>query len=150
MGSIKWPGFWRLALGVFLANPAVALDFRAGQTDEAVANANGAHQPHTCDACIGSRLPFDPVRGVVASGSNSLVPPVLRAQGSGELRNEGFTECFDPPNRRDWHIADYQFSHSDFDTDWKRRNVRFSAGATLRLRPQKHQDNGFAGGSLRR
>jgi len=66
------------------------------------------------------------------------------------LRGEGFTERFDPPNRRNWHIADYQFSHPDFDTDWKRRNVRFSTGATLRLRPQKHQDNGFTGGSLRR
>ncbi|WP_321830042.1 family 16 glycosylhydrolase [Thalassovita sp.] len=152
MGSIKWLGFWRLALalGVSLANPAPALDLRAGQTDEAVANADGAQQPYPCDACIGARLPFEPGRGVEAPGSNSLVMPVLRAQGSGELRNEGFTERFDPPNRHDWHIADYQFSHPDFDTDWERRNVRISAGATLRLRPQKNQDNGFAGASLRR
>lgn len=152
MGSIKWPRFWllALALGVSLANRAPALDMRAVQTDEAAANADGLQQPHPCDACIGSRLPFDPGRGVVASGSNSLVMPVLRAQGSVELRNEGFTERFDPPNRRDWHIADYQFSHPDFDTDWKRRNVRFSTGATLRLKPQKYQKNGFTGGSLRR
>ena len=152
MGSIKWPGFWRLALalGVSFANPAAALDLRAVQTDEAAANDDGLQQPHPCDACIGSRLPFDPVRGGVASGSKPLVPPVLRAQGSGELRGEAFTERFDPPNRRDWHIADYQFSHPDFDTDWKRRNVRFSAGATLRLKPQKYQGNGFTGGSLRR
>jgi len=152
MGSIKWPGFWRLALalGVSLANPAPALDMRVVQTDEAVANADGLQQPYLCDVCIGARLPFDPGREQEASGSSSLATPELHVQGGGGLRGEGFTERFDPPSRRSWHIADYQFSHPDFDTDWKRRNVRISAGATLRLRPQKYQDNGFTGGSLRR
>lgn len=64
--------------------------------------------------------------------------------------DSGFADRFGSHHRDDWHIADYQFSHPDFDTDWRRGNVSFSAGVTLSLRPQRNRKNGFSSGSLRR
>lgn len=50
----------------------------------------------------------------------------------------------------DWHVADYEFDHPKFDTDWRRGQVRADAGLTLMLDPQKAGLNRFAGASIRR
>lgn len=56
---------------------------------------------------------------------------------------------------QDWHVAEYDFSHDKFDTDWRRAQVIPGAtdggeGLKLRLSPHKAGLNRFAGGSIRR
>ncbi len=64
-----------------------------------------------------------------------------------------FSEDFSTfPNAR-WHIADYDFSHAHFDTDWRRAQVqplRASPGLWLHLSPKQGMQNRFDGASVRR
>lgn len=62
---------------------------------------------------------------------------------------EGFTERFSslPPNR--WHVAQYDFDHPAFDTDWRRDQVVLRKGLTLQLAPHQNGKNRFAGASVR-
>ena len=55
----------------------------------------------------------------------------------------------------DWHVAEYDFDHDKFDTDWRRMHVKpavFEDGSGLTLQLSPHDDglNRFAGGSIRR
>ncbi|WP_165929170.1 family 16 glycosylhydrolase [Shimia isoporae] len=63
---------------------------------------------------------------------------------------EGFEELFRVPPTNDWHVADYDFSHPHFDTDWSRKQVHLDDGVQLSLSPKSTGKNGFAGASIRR
>ena len=49
-----------------------------------------------------------------------------------------------------WHVADYEFSHPMFDTDWSDSQVALDKGLLLTLSPQEGRANRFVGGSIRR
>lgn len=56
---------------------------------------------------------------------------------------------------RNWHVAEYDFDHDKFDTDWRRAHVTTGfmedgSGLNLRLAPHQGGLNRFAGGSIRR
>lgn len=56
---------------------------------------------------------------------------------------------------QDWYVAEYDFAHDKFDTDWRRAQVTtgfMNDGSGLKLRLAPHRDglNRFAGGSIRR
>lgn len=48
-----------------------------------------------------------------------------------------------------WHVAEYDFDHHAFDTDWRRAQVRLADGLELHLTPHDGL-NRFVGGSVRR
>ncbi len=63
---------------------------------------------------------------------------------------QAFKEPFLQLDRRKWVVADYDFSHPKFDTDWREKLARVNRGLSLVLRPQKGHANRFAGASVRR
>ncbi|SLN30765.1 Beta-glucanase precursor [Pseudoruegeria aquimaris] len=78
-------------------------------------------------------------------------PAALEAAGrQGIAAAAGFTERFQRASAPGWHIAEYDFSHPAFDTDWRRANVRIAGGLTLDLLPRGGPGNRFSGGSIRR
>ncbi|MFY0597479.1 MAG: family 16 glycosylhydrolase [Cognatishimia sp.] len=62
---------------------------------------------------------------------------------------EGFIERFKSLNSDRWYVAEYDFSHPSFDTDWRKRNARIDDGLQLKLLPHVMGQNGFAGASIR-
>lgn len=55
----------------------------------------------------------------------------------------------------DWHVAEYDFDHDKFDTDWRRAQIltraeKTATGLELRLSPHAAGLNRFAGASVRR
>lgn len=71
---------------------------------------------------------------------------------SGGAGVTGFHETFQTASNAAWSIANYQFSHPGFDTDWARDRVEWkqSGGAELTLLPKTGAENRFEGGSMRR
>ncbi len=63
---------------------------------------------------------------------------------------QAFKEPFLRLDRRQWAVADYDFSHPKFDTDWRKNLAQIDQGLSLGLRPQKGHANRFAGASVRR
>lgn len=66
----------------------------------------------------------------------------------------GFVDRFKTIGR-EWHVAEYDFGHDKFDTDWRRANLRVGGatgggGLELRLMPHEQGLNRFAGASIRR
>lgn len=61
-----------------------------------------------------------------------------------------FVERFKRVDVKDWSIADYQFTHPHFDTDWSKGQVAIKAGLELSLTPQSGKENRFKGASVRR
>lgn len=49
-----------------------------------------------------------------------------------------------------WHVAEYDFDHPMFDTDWQKAQAVFGDGLTLALAPRTNGLNRFAGASVRR
>lgn len=49
-----------------------------------------------------------------------------------------------------WHVAEYDFDHDKFDTDWRRSQLQINAGLKLHLSPHQDGLNHFAGASIRR
>lgn len=70
--------------------------------------------------------------------------------GAGEPLAGAFGDVFLQIDDGKWAVADYDFSHPGFDTDWRRARVVAGDGVTLGLKPVKGRRNGFEGGSLRR
>lgn len=70
--------------------------------------------------------------------------------GAGEPLAGAFQEAFHRIDAGKWAVAEYDFSHPGFDTDWRRERVVADNGVELSLRPVSGQSNGFEGGSLRR
>jgi len=63
---------------------------------------------------------------------------------------EGFTETFDKIDDQVWHVAEYDFDHPMFDTDWRKAQVVTGPGGlTLAVVPHDGL-NRFVGGSIRR
>lgn len=57
----------------------------------------------------------------------------------------------DPFEAKDqWHIAQYDFDHPVFDTDWRRAQVMFDDGVSLHIEPHQKGVNSFVSGSIRR
>ena len=88
-----------------------------------------------------------------AISAEAIMAKPDRAQTS-----HGFKERFrTAPNGR-WHLADYDFSHPHFDTDWRRERVRWfrdQRGLHLEVQPKHARGaaaagNRFEGASLRR
>lgn len=50
----------------------------------------------------------------------------------------------------DWHVAEYDFAHPLFDTDWRKAQAVFGNGLSLNLAPHNDGKNRFAGASVRR
>lgn len=74
----------------------------------------------------------------------------LLGLGSTAMANDlGFIDEF-KSIKSDWYVADYDFSHPMFDTDWRTGLVSFDKGLSLGLTPQKGAENRFAGSSIRR
>ena len=69
---------------------------------------------------------------------------------AGQAVAAGFTERFENAPGRSWAIADYDFDHPGFDTDWRREMIRFDGGLTLGLAPRTGGNNRFVGSALRR
>lgn len=63
---------------------------------------------------------------------------------------EEFTEGFKRQVHAGWRVADYDFSHPMFDTDWRRNQIAFVDGIRLSLSPKKDAENQFDGASIRR
>lgn len=72
---------------------------------------------------------------------------------AGETDTAGFLESFKSAPTSGWHVAEYDFTHPHFDTDWRKRQVLFGPeGMTLSVAPQPSHGTGnrFIGGSIRR
>ncbi len=63
---------------------------------------------------------------------------------------QGFSEDFGSLKNDLWHVAEYDFDHPMFDTDWRTDHATVEDGLTLRVAPQTGKANGFTGGSIRR
>lgn len=66
-----------------------------------------------------------------------------------------FIEEFKAGPGPNWHVANYDFSHPHFDTDWRKAQVVFGngtnvGGGRLMLSPKSGAANQFDGGSIRR
>lgn len=66
----------------------------------------------------------------------------------GAQGQEAFVDHFKSPDG--WHVAEYDFAHPHFDTDWRKAQAVFGDGLTLTLAPHKAGQNRFVGGSVRR
>jgi len=65
-------------------------------------------------------------------------------------QDAGFSDPLTNLDLGGWHLAEYDFSHPGFDTDWRAEQVSASEqGLELRLNPHSGL-NRFVGGSLRR
>ncbi len=62
---------------------------------------------------------------------------------------DGFGERFDQLDLSRWTVAQYEFKHPSFDTDWNRSQVQVDQGLMLQLDPQAGRENRFVGGSIR-
>lgn len=60
-----------------------------------------------------------------------------------------FFEDFEFLRSEDWYVAEYDFGHPHFDTDWRAANVSLADGLKLTLTPHDGL-NRFAGASVRR
>ena len=91
------------------------------------------------------------------SGVWVLVWSVLGAVGMVNVvsaQETGFVDRFKTIGK-EWHVAEYDFAHDKFDTDWRRANLHVGEttgdrGLELRLLPHKTGLNRFAGASIRR
>lgn len=63
---------------------------------------------------------------------------------------EGFSDNFARLDKAAWHVANYDFSHPAFDTDWRAEAVSVGDGLRIRLGPQAKGLNAFTSGSVRR
>jgi beta-glucanase (GH16 family) len=61
----------------------------------------------------------------------------------------GFVDDFKALGRN-WRVADYDFSHPSFRTDWRKEQAWISDGLRLVLEPKRDPLNRFVGASLRR
>ncbi|MDR6263029.1 family 16 glycosylhydrolase [Roseobacter sp. N2S] len=78
-----------------------------------------------------------------------------------EELTKGFVESFSSVSLTDWHVAEYDFGHPHFDTDWRKAQAVFGDtlasstqnGLLLKLSPAVELSathNRFIGGSIRR
>ena len=74
-----------------------------------------------------------------------LIASILSASG---LQAEPLLDRFETLDRKLWHIAEYDFSHPAFDTDWRSSQVAADNGLRLKLSPHEGL-NRFAGASIR-
>ncbi|MEP2782999.1 MAG: family 16 glycosylhydrolase [Pseudoruegeria sp.] len=70
--------------------------------------------------------------------------------GIAEEPELSFIERFKSKDTQNWHVAEYDFNHPAFDTDWRKSQVLTGDGLSLALRPQSSGKNRFVGGSIRR
>ena len=61
----------------------------------------------------------------------------------------GFLDRFPRLSEHRWHVAEYDFTHPSFDTDWRHAQVRMQQGLRLVIAPHSDGPNAFAGGSVR-
>ncbi len=96
-------------------------------------------------------------KGVVLSIS---ILSMASSVGTADPVDFPFIDAFKKSDLKKWEIAEYDFDHPHFDTDWRKQNVVFdnggdeeAAGLTLTVTPSKVQSqskNRFIGGSIRR
>lgn len=79
----------------------------------------------------------------------ALLCSALGTAPAGFALAQGIDESFQHLDRSLWGVAEYDFSHPSFDTDWRRRHVDVAGGMTLTLAPHAGGLNRFAGGSIR-
>jgi len=74
----------------------------------------------------------------------------LLSGGAQTAMAEGFFDDFSRLDREAWYVAEYDFSHPMFDTDWRADSVAVGDGLRIRLAPQDDGLNAFTSGSVRR
>ena len=81
---------------------------------------------------------------------------LCRIQAIHKPRDLGFVDTFKSFKSTDWHVAEYDFTHPHFATDWRKSQVLFGArgeklqtSVQLTLQPGKSGKR-FLGGSIRR
>ena len=84
----------------------------------------------------------------------SVVGVCVLGGSSVMAQTSGFVDRFKTVGG-DWYVAEYDFDHDKFDTDWRADQVRTAyrpdgTGLELRLSPHTAGINRFAGGSVRR
>ena len=62
----------------------------------------------------------------------------------------GFSENFESIDPHQWYVANYDFAHPAFDTDWRADQVRADLGLEMILTPKSEGENRFNGASVRR
>ena len=67
---------------------------------------------------------------------------------AGDAMEQGFDETYQNLDQTRWHVAEYDFFHPAFDTDWRRSQVATEDEMTPALAPHDAL-NRFAGGSIR-
>lgn len=80
----------------------------------------------------------------------ALAPATMSAGQIKTPATPGFHEPFLIVAGPGWNIANYEFSHPSFDTDWSRDRLQWNEGLEISLRPKALGDNRFEGGSIRR
>ena len=83
-------------------------------------------------------------RALLCSALSTAAPVLCDAQSV-----DGFDESFHRLRPAMWHVAQYDFRHPSFDTDWRRAHVNIDDGMRLSLAPHTQGLNRFAGGSIR-
>ncbi|WP_162933016.1 family 16 glycosylhydrolase [Roseovarius sp. EL26] len=63
---------------------------------------------------------------------------------------QNFIDHFKGQVLENWQIADYNFTHPKFDTDWRRHQVELGNGINLSLTSKDNAENQFDGASIRR
>lgn len=99
---------------------------------------------------IVKHLPRSPL--AAATALSAMPPTAAEAEQA-----SAFHDPFETLDSRRWHVADYDFDHPHFDTDWRRRQVQHE-GSASRLAlviapsaaPPPARRNRFEGASLRR
>ena len=87
----------------------------------------------------------------IGSGALMALGAALLGNGAGAQNagSTGFQDSFDRLDRGAWHVAQYDFSHPHFDTDWRAAQIGLADGLKLNLAPHDGL-NPFAGASIRR
>lgn len=93
---------------------------------------------------------MDGKMGCIEAGAIALTS-VVGGIHNIQLDASTMVEDFKSGGLADWSVAEYDFNHPHFDTDWRKHNVSLSKnGLTLTLRPHKDGSNPFEGAAIRR
>jgi beta-glucanase (GH16 family) len=91
-------------------------------------------------------------------GAEGVAAEGMQSGAQMDLQNDEFVETFSEVNsaqwRREWYVADYQFSHPAFDTNWAPQRLQpisgQNTGRRLTLIRKRKGENDFEGASFRR
>ena len=80
----------------------------------------------------------------------ALILSVTQAFAQSAANDGSFTDKFASLDLAAWYVAEYDFGHPSFDTDWRKSMAEIKDGLNLSLTPKEGSDNNFDGASVRR